>query len=198
VRTYRLYVPAFYDEVNVVQLILVLHRVGGDARSAEKMPGFLRKSDEERFIVVYPEGMSTLRSWNSGNCCGDAMDEMMDDVTFIELLLKCLEEEMNTDRSRIFMTCVSNTSMMTYGVACKPSNRIATIELVAGAQNVPRIPTHLLLVVIFHGTDDQAIPFESGKLLNGRFGTLDQIILPPMHSGSGLGMMGVPPFIMRM
>jgi polyhydroxybutyrate depolymerase len=75
-------------------LVIVLHGGGGNAASAAKMTGLSALADKENFIVVYPDGTGRLDdrllTWNSGNCCGYALDNQVDDVGFIRALIEKL------------------------------------------------------------------------------------------------------------
>ena len=90
-RTYLLHLPPVYDGKRSLPLVIVLHGGGGNAPGAVRMTGFSEKADKEGFVVVYPNGSGRLKTrlltWNSGNCCGYAMDKNVDDVGFIRALV---------------------------------------------------------------------------------------------------------------
>jgi polyhydroxybutyrate depolymerase len=166
-RTCLLHLPPIYDGKRSLPLVIVLHGGGGNAESAERMTGFTRKADKEGFIVAYPNGTGRLKNrlltWNSGNCCGYALDNNVDDGGFIRALMERLEKEVKADGNRIFVTGISNGGMMAYRVACELSDKVAAIAPVAGAQNVDGKPTHPVSVIIFHGTNDEHVLYEGGK-----------------------------------
>ena len=101
-RTYVVRAPSRTSrESGAVPLVIVLHGGGGNARNAEAMTGFTTKGEEERFIVVYPEGTSRrapLLTWNAGHCCGYAMAQRVDDVGFIRALIDELSARHRIDR----------------------------------------------------------------------------------------------------
>ncbi|HJY88206.1 MAG TPA: hypothetical protein VKE24_15335, partial [Candidatus Acidoferrales bacterium] len=89
-RTYLLHVPPAYHGKKPLALVLVLHGGGQSPASAERMSGMSGKADRENFLVAYPSGTgrsSRMPTWNSGNCCGYAMENKVDDVAFIRALI---------------------------------------------------------------------------------------------------------------
>jgi polyhydroxybutyrate depolymerase len=172
-RTYRLYIPTLYvvQKPEAVPLVIVLHGGGGNAENAALVTGFSQKANKEGFIVVYPNGTSWIGrniflTWNSGNCCGYALENNIDDVGFIKALIEKLKQELPVDPKRIYVTGISNGAMMSYRLACELSDIIAAIGPVAGALNVKDCrPAHPVSVVIFHGMNDVHVRYNGGKSL---------------------------------
>ncbi len=172
-RTYRIYIPTMLvaQKPQSVPLVIVLHGGGGNAKNAAHVTGFSQKANTEGFIVVYPNGTSLIGksiflTWNSGNCCGYAFENNVDDVGFIKTLIEKLEKQFPIDPKRIYVTGISNGAMMSYRIACELSDRIAAIAPVAGALNVQDCkPTHPVSVVIFHGMHDNHVLYHGGKSL---------------------------------
>lgn len=149
-------------------MVLVLHGGGGGARGTAKMTGFNEKADREGFIAVYPSGTGRLfkdrlLTWNSGNCCGYAKEQNMDDVGFIRALIEHLTANYAVDPARVYVTGISNGGMMAYRLACEIPDRIAGIAPVAGALNVENCtPSRSVSVVAFHGTADLHVLYDGG------------------------------------
>ena len=164
-RFYALHVPPSYD-LTPTALVIVLHGGGGNARGAARMTGFSDVADRGGFVVVYPEGTGRLEgrslTWNSGNCCGYALDNDVDDVGFIDALISKLGSQLNIDSGRVFATGISNGGMMSYRLGCELSDRIVGIAPVAGALNVECDPSQPVSVIAFHGTADQHVLYEGG------------------------------------
>jgi polyhydroxybutyrate depolymerase len=170
-RTYRVYIPTMFivQRPQSVPLVIVLHGGGGNAKNAAHVTGFSQKANTEGFIVVYPNGTSWIGksvflTWNSGNCCGYALENNIDDVGFIRALIEKLEKELPIDPRRIYITGISNGAMMSYRVGCELSDKIAAIGPVAGALNIQDCkPAHPVSVVIFHGMNDNHVFYYGGK-----------------------------------
>lgn len=167
-RSYIVHVPPEYDDTKPLPLVIVIHGGGGNAERTPKMTGMSEKADKEGFIAVYPYGTGWLKdrllTWNTGNCCGYAMNNNVDDVSFFRAMLDKLEKTYSIDSKRIYATGISNGAMMSYRLACEFSEIFAAIAPVAGAMNIddPK-PTSPISVIIFHGTDDEHVLYQGGK-----------------------------------
>jgi len=165
-RRYFLHVPPAYDGKKPLPLVLVLHGGGQSPESAEQMSGMSAKADKEGFLVAYPSGTgrsSRMPTWNSGNCCGYAMQNNVDDVAFLRALIDKLEHDYSVDSRRFFVTGISNGGMMSYRIGCELADKIAAIAPVEGAQNTDCRPTGPVSVIVFHGTADRLVPFTGGS-----------------------------------
>jgi polyhydroxybutyrate depolymerase len=165
-RTYLLHVPASHDAPGKIPLVLVLHGAMQSPESAERMSGMSELADREDFVVAYPSGtgrLSRVPTWNSGNCCGYALTNQVDDVGFIRALIDTIESQYPIDPKRIYVTGISNGAMMSFRLACELSDKIAAVAPVEGAQNLDCRPAHPVPVIIFHGTADRLVPFDGGS-----------------------------------
>ena len=165
-RRYFLHAPPGYDGKKPLPLVLVLHGGGQSPESAERMSGMSAKADKEGFLAAYPSGTgrsSRMPTWNSGNCCGYAMQNNADDVTFLRALIDKLEHDYTVDPKRIFVTGISNGGMMSYRIGCELADKIAAIAPVEGAQNTDCRPSGPVSVIVFHGTADRLVPFNGGS-----------------------------------
>jgi polyhydroxybutyrate depolymerase len=174
-RTYLLH--DFAQDAAAAPLVIVLHGGGGNAQTAEEKTGFDRVAAREHFVVVYPDGTarpgrgplaaarSRLLTWNAGHCCAAAMADRVDDVAFISTLIDTLTASGRVDRSRVYVTGMSNGAMMTERLGRELSTKIAAIAPVAGAvfgdEPPPLAPMPALIIV---GADDQTIPPQGGAL----------------------------------
>ncbi len=163
--------------------MVALHGAFSTAKKMEVVSGFSRLADREEFIAVYPNGIglyTLLRHWNSGHCCGAARQKNIDDVAFLEAVIEHVCNRLKVDRSRIFMAGMSNGGMMTYRFAAERSTLVAAAAVVAGTIGgkpsadepewripVPGAPVPL---IVFHGRDDQSVPYEGGLDVRRRVG----------------------------
>lgn len=139
---------------------------GGNGENVAGQTGMSMKADRENFIAVYPEGTGTLEdrllTWSSGNCCGYALDNQVDDVGFLRTAIASLEKQYPIDSARIFAAGISNGGMMAYRTACELSDQIAAIAPVAAALNSECKPASPVSILAFHGTADQNVPYNGG------------------------------------
>lgn len=165
-RTAIVHVPPGYVAGARVPLVLFFHGGGGSGAQAERAYGMNPIADRERFIVVYPNGTSAgspLLTWNAADCCAYAYENDVDDVGFVAALLDRLEDDYAIDPDRVYATGMSNGAMMTYRLGCEMAGRFAALAPVSGAQNDPSCsPAAPLSVVVFHGKQDQHVPYYGG------------------------------------
>ncbi len=173
-RSFILHVPPSYGGDSPTPMVLNLHGLDGGAAQHADYSELPMKADEEGFILVTPQGVSTefltSRHWNFLRFIpGDP-----DDVLFIADLLDDIGSQLCIDDSRIFAAGVSNGAMMAIRLACDLSDRIAAIAPVAGVYFPPWSPdldaeadcisARPVPVVAFHGTADTIVPFEGGPV----------------------------------
>ncbi len=162
-REYLVHVPARGNVGTPLPVVFVLHGGTQSPESAEHMSGMSEKAEREHFMAVYPRGTGKLPTWNSGNCCAQAMQNHVDDVGFLRALLESLAGEYPVDRRRVYATGISNGAMMSYRVACELADKFAAVAPVEGALNVECRPSAPVSVLIFHGTADRLVPYEGGS-----------------------------------
>jgi polyhydroxybutyrate depolymerase len=166
-RTYRIHVPPSYDGSKEVPLVLMFHAGGGSGQSAERNFGFSRLSDQEGFLVVYPDGIA--HQLNDGRI-GERFAKVrgVDDVNFIRALIEHLAQSHKIDRRRIYATGFSNGGFLSHRLGCELYDTLAAIASVAGtldprqaARFAPKHPVHVLQI---HGTKDVIVPYEGGAV----------------------------------
>lgn len=168
-RSYMLYVPASINWDQPVPLVFVFHGGTGNAQSAIRMSGFNDVADLNGFLVVYPNGTgrlddNNLLTWNGGDCCAYAQMENVDDVGFVRSIVADLQAQVNIDTRRIYATGLSNGAMLSHRLACEAADLFAAAAPVAGTLNFPAChPSQPISIIVFHGTDDQHVPYEGGK-----------------------------------
>ena len=165
-RFFAVHVPPGLQAGRRTPVVIVLHGGGGNARQVVEQTGMNDQADSGGFLAVYPDGTGrldrTMLTWNSGACCGYALDHQVDDVAFVATLIDQLERQYAADPARIFVTGMSNGAMMSYRLACELADRIAAIAPVAGSLGVDCRPSAPISVVAFHGTADQHVPYQGG------------------------------------
>lgn len=165
-RTYLVHVPHGHDQKTPMPVVLALHGATMNGPMMAWFSGLNRKADEVGFIAVYPNGTGRHSSftWNAGNCCGSAAENLVDDVAFISALLDDLMRTYQIDTQRVYATGMSNGAIMVYRLASELSDRIAAIAPVSGSVGTEICqPKRPVSVLHFHGTTDEYTPFMGGK-----------------------------------
>jgi polyhydroxybutyrate depolymerase len=171
-RTFKIYVPSFYDKSAQMPLVIALHGKGGKGRSMILITrkGFNKLAEKDGFIVVYPDGIE--KNWNDGRMDDETNDrahrENIDDVGFISTLIDFMIKEYNIDPGRVYVTGISNGAIMSYRLACELSHKITAIAPVDG--NIPYLlmpgysPSNPVSVLAINNVNDPLVPFDGGEI----------------------------------
>ena len=165
-RTYFVHLPASYNPSIAYPLVFAMH--GGGLFGYEGIEGqsqLSELSDSENFIVVYPEGLKTLRfrTWNAGDCCPAATTRGTDDAGFINSLLEKLKLELSLNSKKVYATGFSNGGQLAYKLANQYPNKFAAVSAVAGVlQDFPFNPARKVPVIHFHSYQDATAPYSGG------------------------------------
>jgi len=170
-REYLLHISSTYDAGTAVPLLINIHGFSATAQQQALLSGMSGKSDNEGFIVVYPQALGDPPTWRVGPLGGG--DE---DLAFIVDLIDHMQAGYNIDPRRIYATGISNGGGMVNRLGCELADRVAAIGPVSGAYLFDEdcSPARPVPVVAFHGTADQLVPYE-GK----------GISLPPIEVWAG-------------
>jgi polyhydroxybutyrate depolymerase len=170
-RKYILHIPPGFENSRPVPLVLAFHGVGLDANEMIRISGFSSQSDASGFIVAYPEGTGTNKSWNGGHCCGVAARDNVDDVGFVRTLIGELSTTLNIDPKRIYATGFSNGAILSYRLACELSDLLAAVGPVSATQVLEDMqacrPGRPVALIHFHGTADDPNPYDGGATPGG-------------------------------
>ncbi|MDG6217834.1 MAG: hypothetical protein QCI00_00135 [Candidatus Thermoplasmatota archaeon] len=110
-RSYRIHIPASYDDKKSNALLLLLHGGGGSCENMENeltKQGFNQLASQHNFIVVYPDGIE--KKWNDGRSKISDNESFydVDDVGFFTYLIDELTVEFNIWDDNVFFTGISN------------------------------------------------------------------------------------------
>ena len=155
-----MFVPDSYDENENTPIVFNLH---GGSSTAEEQLNYISDmrslSDNEKFILVYPQASSDANGipiWNLGGVNSKATD--VDDVGYISHLIDRISEFYSVDRERIYVTGFSNGGYLSFELACKLSSKIAAFASVAGHMFIDTYndcsPTHPTPFLSINGTED--------------------------------------------
>lgn len=169
-RKYLVHVPQSYNPSAPAPLVVAFHGGGGHAAfmADEKRYGLIGKAEREGFVVVFPNGYSTLRSgrfatWNAGGCCGDARDSNADDVGFVRALVAEVKRQLAIDSGRVFATGMSNGGMFAYRLACEAADIFTAVAAVAGTDGtLSCAPSRPVSILHIHAANDTHVLFNGG------------------------------------
>ncbi len=160
-RAYTVHVPAGYLGNNPVPLVLDFHPIGLGPDWEQANSGYSALSDQEGFIVVWPQGLEN--SWNIGPCCTSSP---VDDFGFARAIVRQLSIEACIDPRRVYAVGFSMGGAMAYYLACKEAEVFAAIapssmDLFADSELTCQ-PSRAVTEISFRGTADTVVPYAGG------------------------------------
>lgn len=162
-RSYTVQLPPTYYSSSSFSLVLALHGGGGSAAQFESTSKLTEKANASGFIVVYPNGSGLIKTWNAGQCCGNAMNTNVNDVKFFSLLIDKLVSNYKINPKKIYATGHSNGGIMCYRLACELSNKIAAIAPNGCTMvNTSCNPSRSVPILHMHSKLDEHVPYQGG------------------------------------
>ena len=167
-REFKVHVPASYDGMSAVPLVLDFHGWTSSATAQTGASGWIEKADAEGFIVVHPQGIDD--SWNGGAlCCGTAQSRRVDDEGFARAIVMRLQADACIDPQRVYATGISNGGAMSHLLACNAADVFAaTAPVVMGNGARPCEPSRPVSVIMFRGRQDPLVPYNGGTFPSAR------------------------------
>jgi polyhydroxybutyrate depolymerase len=168
-RSYLLYVPDSYDPSVPAPLVITIHGFAQWPAHQMHITGWNDLADEHGFLVVYPAGTRFPLRWRTWAEPGREQEPVIE-VAFIADLIDELEKEYNLDPARVYVNGLSNGGGMSFLLACRLSERIAAIGIVAPALVTPWEecqPSRPVPTIVFHGTADPIVPYSGGPFPRG-------------------------------
>lgn len=172
-RHYKFFVPSDFKDSGKLRVVFMFHGGGGHPGSIEYRSGFSEVAERDHFVVVYGAGTYASKKvkpldrwlvWNSGVCCGNAAEENINDVKYVDRMIEDLSHFLQIDRHRLYATGFSNGSLMTFRLAEERSRVFAAVAPVGAVQkrlSETRFARKIPLLYI-HGLQDKNMPFEGG------------------------------------
>ena len=201
-RTFVLHVPQGYTGETPVPLVLDWHGLGSSGAGQASVSGYEALSDQEGFIVAWPNGVD--RAWNIGPCC--TTSRTVDDLAFARAIVEDVKARSCIDPKRVYSTGYSMGGGMSHYLACNAADLFAAVAPAAfdllPEDEEPCHPTRPITVILFRGTLDPIVPYAGGASMppNGldvtihflgaeatfeRWADLDGCTGTPMDTGGG-------------
>lgn len=164
-RAYEARLPA--DANKPARVLFAIHPFGSSAQEFLRATQLPEVFNAAGWATVAPEGIN--RSFNGGDCCGEAARRKLDDVGFFLAIIDDLRERACIDDNRVYLTGFSNGGFMSQAFACAHPERVGAIASVGAVLGwrpcEPKEPVSVLLV---NGIGDNVIPPDGGGPFNNR------------------------------
>ncbi|MDB5217680.1 MAG: hypothetical protein JWO86_5607 [Myxococcaceae bacterium] len=168
-RTFDLHVPAGYDTTKPAPLVFLFHGYTMTAAQIATATHFAATADARGLIVAFPTGIGS--SFNAGDCCGQAVSDGVDDVSFTRAMITSVAGWYCIDTRRTFATGFSNGGFLAYRLACDLADKIAAVAPVSGGLRLDASackPTRPVPLFHVHGTNDLLVPYDGGGAGNAK------------------------------
>jgi polyhydroxybutyrate depolymerase len=164
IRSYLVRLPSNHAGTSPVPLVLAFHPIAGTAAGETERSGYRELSEQEGFIVAWPQGIDD--AWNIGPCCTTSRE--VDDVGFARALVQQLEQEACIDVKRVYAVGYAMGGGMAYHLACNAADVFAAVapsafDLLVESEQ-PCQPVRPVTVISFRGTADALVPYDGGAM----------------------------------
>jgi polyhydroxybutyrate depolymerase len=154
-RGFGLHVPPGYDSAIPTPVVVSLHGFGSTAEKHSAASDLDAVADLEGFVTVYPSGFGG--TWNAGDCCGAASVAGLDDVGYVEQVIRDVHARLCVDPERIYLTGVSNGGELAHRIAFERPGLVAAVATVSGEiAGTTFLSSRAVPSVIFQGESDLA------------------------------------------
>lgn len=163
-RAYTLHVPS--TGTGARPLVVALHGRYQTRAKIAAYTGFAGVADRRGFVVAFPGAVGG--GWNAGTCCSTGAARQIDDVGFLDDVIRDVAGRTSVDLRRVYVVGFSNGGMLAYRYGCQRSGRVAGVAVVAGAMTADASfarpappacrPTEPVALLHVHGTADALLP----------------------------------------
>ncbi len=156
-REYKIYIPANYDGVTPFPLMFNFHGGGGNIDEQIYIADMRTIADSAGFLLVYPQALPDPNDGGT-HLWTHKPPTTVDDIFFVEAMINEIAGEYTIDQDRVYACGYSNGGEFTFELACRLSDHIAAIGVVARSMYIETYnncsPTHPTAVMTIHGTED--------------------------------------------
>jgi polyhydroxybutyrate depolymerase len=166
VRKTIVHLPPGYRQNVERPLVIVLHGAKLTAKIAQLVTEFDKISNENNFIVAYPNALH--HQWNDGRGKGYTPSYGIDDVKFISQLIDYLIWKYQVNPKKVYIAGFSSGGMLSQKLGMERADKIAAIAEVSSSLPLSQLalnrkPSKPLPVLMINGTRDPAFPWEGGN-----------------------------------
>lgn len=139
-------------------IVVNMHEFRANPRTQAKYSGWVDFVTESNAIVVAPDGR--YATWNAGECCGRAVTKHINDVAFLDAVVKRLDEVACTD-GQVMATGIGNGGMMAEMWACESDLPDAVVSVGGSLQWRECRIKRPIPYLHYHGAADTFVPMDA-------------------------------------
>ncbi|NCS94095.1 MAG: prolyl oligopeptidase family serine peptidase [Leptospira sp.] len=162
-RKYYIYNPQPKKE-DLKPLVLILHGRFGSGLQVMKQTEFNALAEENNLILLYPDGYE--KSWADGRGGTPADRNGIDDVGFLEDIIKVTLQKYPIDPNKVFIMGHSNGGFMTQRMLLERTHLFRAGASVVSQLSINLVkkykPSKPINVLFLNGTDDPLVPYYGG------------------------------------
>lgn len=151
------------------KIVIGLHGFGDSSRRFAYYSA-LHNVVDEATLVVYPDAVAPaqegiLSGWNAGFCCGSGWKNQVDDVAFLEDLIKQLKADYSATGAQVFIVGFSNGAFMAMRLAAERPALIDGVVAASGTigtQDQRISPADAVPILLMHGEQDDRVTYSGG------------------------------------
>lgn len=177
-RPAALFLPTNYSPESPLPLLINIHGYGGQSDEFSSYTYLQVLAKEKGLAYIAPDGLTdSLRNqfWNATEPCCNFNKVDVDDVTYLKSLIDEASQKVSIDPKRIYLFGYSNGHFMSYKFACSINGVVAAVAGLAGATD-ERCDGKPVNILHIHGTADQTIRYDGGKLFEKSYPSVDQTL----------------------
>jgi polyhydroxybutyrate depolymerase len=149
-------------------LVILIHGYGSSGKGHDGYFGLSRVTKARGLLLAVPDGTRDHTGklfWNASEACCNFDDVKVDDVAYLDAIIRDVASKQPVDARRIFIIGHSNGAFMAHRYACERSDRVAAIVALAGVPwaDDARCVGKGVSVLQVHGDADRVIDYAGGK-----------------------------------
>lgn len=145
-------------------LFVVLHGAGQNAVEMTTYGGWAVAARDNHAVAAFAQGLDD--TFSAGTCCGASARRGVDDVGYLDRLIRTVTTKVGADPSKVYMVGFSNGAMMTYRYMCEGATRLSGAVSLAGTNAAGCTPQRQTAFLQVSGAADQTVPIGDTPSIN--------------------------------
>ena len=142
-------------------VVVGMHGYGGNPLAFLNSSKLDEEASRRGYVTIAPYGYR--KSFNGGDCCGNAVLEHVDDGAFVMAAVDEVAKMACIRTDHVNLVGFSNGGFMSQAIACEHADRVGSIASVGGMLGIDTCkPVRPVSVLLVNGSGDPIIPVKGG------------------------------------